>query len=144
MAQSADLVKYLTQVHYELTRAGHADGSPEAKCSGMAANIRHEQARWRRDEKALRDAEMAQQSRQAWLDEHPETVHHLDGLRARAPPGPPAAGRLTHHALFHRESFRIEVSSSRRWVPSRWDLASRAVVRFKGWRRVIDPAGQTR
>ena len=84
VAQSADLVKYLTQVHDELTRAGHADGSPAANCSGMAANIRPEQARWRRAEKALRDAEMAQQSRQAWLDEHPETVHHLDGLRARA------------------------------------------------------------
>jgi hypothetical protein len=84
VAESADLVEFLTQVHYQLSRARDAAGSPTDDSTGIAANIRQEQARLRRAENALQDAETAQRSRQAWLDAHPETLAHLDDLRARA------------------------------------------------------------
>ena len=84
VAQSADLVEFLTQVHYQLTRARDAAGSPTDDSPRIAANIRQEQARLQRAENALREAERAQRSRQAWLDAHPESLAHLDDLRARA------------------------------------------------------------
>jgi hypothetical protein len=84
VAQAADLVENLTKVHYQLRRARTAAGETMDTCAGIGSSVRHEQDRLQRAENALRDAIAAQQSRQAWLDEHPETVAHLDELSARS------------------------------------------------------------
>ena len=84
VTQSEDLVECLAQVHSALTRLENADESPNPTGTAIGANIRQEQARLRSREEALRDAEMAQQSRQTWLDAHSDTVRHLNDLQARA------------------------------------------------------------
>ena len=84
VAQAADLVENLTMVHYRLHRARTAAGEAMDAFEGMASSIRHEQEHLQRAEGDLSDAVAAQQSRQAWLHEHPETLAPLDELSARA------------------------------------------------------------
>jgi hypothetical protein len=84
VAQTADLVDFLTKAQGRLNRARTAAGEARDDSTGIASSVRREQDRLQRAEDAWRDAMAAQQSRQAWLDEHPETLVHLDELSARA------------------------------------------------------------